>query len=205
MIARVYNAIRWNEELWNSTLFIVTYDEHGGFYDHVEPPKAVCPDGNTFEYSFDRLGVRVPAVLVSPWLEPGVFSGVLDHTSVGRYLSEIWGIRPLGKRMAQAGSFRDALTSLSTPRDDTPPGIEVPPVKAKVMATAPGSGAQNENQVALLALSDRLEEERRRRLGPGRFQALEAPPSADNAEALQERTMRFIEDSGDEEPDDVGR
>jgi phospholipase C len=65
LIASVYNALRANEALWNTSLLIVLFDEHGGFYDHVPPPVAIPPDHNQQEYTFDRLGVRVPAILVS--------------------------------------------------------------------------------------------------------------------------------------------
>jgi phospholipase C len=55
LLADVYNAIRSNESLWNNTLLVVVYDEHGGFYDHIEPPRAVPPDNHQAEYTFDRL------------------------------------------------------------------------------------------------------------------------------------------------------
>src|SRR5581483_3675839 len=61
LIADVYNALRSSPDLWASTLLIVVYDEHGGFFDHVSPPAAVAPDEKTKEFPFDRLGVRVPA------------------------------------------------------------------------------------------------------------------------------------------------
>jgi phospholipase C len=78
-IASVYNAIRMNAELWKTTVLLIVYDEHGGIYDHVVPP-ACTPGGyvaNTDAtgtpqpFAFDRLGVRVPAILVSPWIPKG--------------------------------------------------------------------------------------------------------------------------------------
>jgi len=63
LIAKIYNAIRANAELWNTTLLIILYDEHGGFFDHESPLAATPPDDHKGEYTFDRLGVRVPAVL----------------------------------------------------------------------------------------------------------------------------------------------
>jgi len=78
-IASIYNAIRQNPALWESTALLVVYDEHGGIYDHVPPPDCV-PDGFVAQpkdtgtgrpFAFDRLGVRVPAVLISPWVPPG--------------------------------------------------------------------------------------------------------------------------------------
>ena len=72
LIASVYNTVRLSP-LWSNTLLIVTYDEHGGCYDHVPPPLAVSPgDGRLHDgFAFDRYGVRVPAVIISPYIEPG--------------------------------------------------------------------------------------------------------------------------------------
>jgi phospholipase C len=90
-IASVYQAIRQNAGLWESTALLVVYDEHGGIFDHVIPP--VCqPDqftasandtGTGSAFKFDRLGVRVPAVLISPWIPKGtVVDRVFDHASI---------------------------------------------------------------------------------------------------------------------------
>lgn len=81
LIADVYNTLRASPALFGCTLLIVMYDEHGGFFDHVVPPHTVAPDGHTARYSFDRLGFRVPAIFVSPLLDPGVVREVFDHTS----------------------------------------------------------------------------------------------------------------------------
>lgn len=70
LIAGVYNALRANETLWNTSLLCVLFDEHGGFYDHVAPPAAVPPDHHQEEYTFDRLGVRVPAIFSCHRLRP---------------------------------------------------------------------------------------------------------------------------------------
>jgi phospholipase C len=68
----VYEAIR-KSQIWNETLFLITYDEHGGFFDHVAPPMhAGIPNPGPVAsngFTFDRLGVRVPLVAVSPWIE----------------------------------------------------------------------------------------------------------------------------------------
>ncbi|HXZ01052.1 MAG TPA: alkaline phosphatase family protein [Stellaceae bacterium] len=109
LIADVYNAIRANDALWQSTLLVVFYDEHGGFYDHVEPPPAAPPDDHHEEYSFDRLGVRVPAVLVSPWVDKRVEHTLFDHTSVLRYLIDKWHLGSLGRRTEAAKSIGVAL------------------------------------------------------------------------------------------------
>jgi phospholipase C len=127
LIADVYNAIRSNPDLWESTLLVVAYDEHGGFYDHVEPPTAVPPDKHNEEWTFDRLGVRVPAILISPFVEARVEKTVFDHTSLLKYLTKLWGLGPLGDRTASTStnSIEVALT-LEKPRKDTVPFIRIP-------------------------------------------------------------------------------
>ncbi len=91
-IASIYNAIKGNDELWKSTALLIVYDEHGGIYDHVPPP-ACTPDGfvaapndtgTGMEFKFDRLGVRVPAILVSPWIPLGtvVTDRIFEHASI---------------------------------------------------------------------------------------------------------------------------
>jgi phospholipase C len=122
LIASVFNALHANQALFEQTLLVVLYDEHGGFYDHVSPPSTVPPDGNTRDYAFDRLGVRVPAILISPWLDPGYISTVFDHTSMLRMASQLWpGVQPLGARAAQANSPLDSLKWLPAPRRAIPP------------------------------------------------------------------------------------
>jgi hypothetical protein len=117
LIADVYNSLRANPALWQSTLVVILYDEHGGFCDHVVPPIAIPPDDNQQEYSFDQLGVRVPALLVSPWVKRGVERTQFDHTSLLKYLIDKWGLGPLGKRTAAATSIGIAIGKEQ--RDDT--------------------------------------------------------------------------------------
>jgi phospholipase C len=110
LIADVYNALRANADLWNSTLLVIVYDEHGGFYDHIVPPAAVAPDAHHEEYSFDQLGVRVSALLVSPWVECGVEKTQFDHTSLLKYLTEKWALAALpSERVTKANSIAVAI------------------------------------------------------------------------------------------------
>jgi phospholipase C len=91
LIAEVYMRIKRNPNMWASTALLVVYDEHGGIYDHVVPP-ACTPDqftasanstGTGIEFKFDRLGVRVPAILISPWIPKGtVVNRTFDHASI---------------------------------------------------------------------------------------------------------------------------
>ncbi len=79
LIANTYNAIRTNQQLWETTAMLIVYDEHGGLYDHVVPPACQSDGysapadktGTGAPFSFDRLGVRVPAILVSPYIPRG--------------------------------------------------------------------------------------------------------------------------------------
>lgn len=159
LLASAYNALRSNADLWNSTLFVVLYDENGGFYDHVEPPAAVPPDAHIDEYTFDRLGVRVPALLISPWVDPGVLSTAFDHTSLLKYLSNKWGLPPLTSRDGSAASFEGALASRTAPRSDTPESISLPQtLMAAAIAATPGAVPPlNDFQESLSGLSKYLE------------------------------------------------
>ena len=126
LVANVYNALRANAPLWQSTLLVVFCDEHGGFYDHVVPPSAVPPDDRAYGYDFKQLGLRVPALLISPWVDRRTDSTQFDHTSVLRYLIDKWDLEPMGRRAAAANSIAAALTR-ATPRalTDTVPWIEL--------------------------------------------------------------------------------
>lgn len=129
LLASVYNAIRSNEELWKSTLLVVLYDEHGGFYDHVIPPAAVSPDGKSSRiFDFRRLGVRVPAVFVSPWVDHRAFgsreNAIYDHTSLLKYVTEKWSLTPLNQRVRQAQNFDFIVRRSGKPRlEDAPAAI----------------------------------------------------------------------------------
>jgi len=84
-IRNVYEAIRSSDELWRSTLLLIVWDEHGGIFDHVSPP--TLPYGDSFRspmpgFNFDRLGVRVGAIVVSPYVTPGVSHALFEHASI---------------------------------------------------------------------------------------------------------------------------
>jgi phospholipase C len=130
-LLRVWKAVSTGTK-WNNTLLLITYDEHGGCYDHVEPPTAKPPDAasNPGEegFCFDRYGVRVPTVLVSPYIEAGtVFRSPsdvpYDHTSILATLRDWLQIpeeqMPPSKRVKEAPTFANVLTR-STARTDIP-------------------------------------------------------------------------------------
>jgi phospholipase C len=153
LLAQVYNAIRNNQALWEKTLLVVLYDEHGGFFDHASPPACVAPDGHTDDgFDFARLGVRVPALLVSPWIEPQILHDDFDHTSLLKFVTELWGLGPLGARTAAANSFSSSWRIAITARTDTPAHIPEPDALPNIQTQA-----LNPNQVALVGFSRYLE------------------------------------------------
>jgi phospholipase C len=200
LLARVYNALRANEELWKSTLLVVLYDEHGGFYDHVTPPAAVPPDGRTDEYTFDRLGVRVPALLISPWIAKGFANTVFDHTSLLRYLLDKWNLEPLTERVSAANSFADLISAY---RSDTPVSMPVPQIVASMAMEARPAGAAeditseeldeplNDYQRSLFAFSEYLDSEQPRTTRA----MMTAGPLAETVVARR-RVASFLEERG---------
>jgi len=119
LIASVYKALQASNT-WPESLLVIVYDEHGGTYDHVTPPVATPPDELTSQFGFDRYGVRVPAVLVSPLIPKGtIVSQPLDHTSIIASLRENFDLDgPLTHRDRDASSFMGAL-DLATARTPT--------------------------------------------------------------------------------------
>jgi phospholipase C len=134
LIHDTYEALRGGPG-WDKTLFVLTYDEHGGCYDHVPPPWGATPPDTTageFGFGFDRFGLRVPTLLISPLVPPGTVYRVpddsvpLDHTSILKTLQQRWNFPALTARDAAAPGFGDVL-SLAAPRtDDVLAGITVP-------------------------------------------------------------------------------
>jgi phospholipase C len=140
LIATIYDAIR-NSPDWESTLLIVLFDEHGGCYDHVPPPSPaecdvaiapddkIIPDGQPggISFKFDRLGPRVPAIIVSAYTPQQTrLHHIFEHTSVLSTVVSCLNLPQgkLGARQAKALDVGDALR-LPTPRDDRPP-IAIP-------------------------------------------------------------------------------
>jgi phospholipase C len=133
LLKEVYEAIR-NSPHWPRSMLVVLYDEHGGFYDHVVPPPAV-PPGDTIpagvsqnQFAFDRLGVRVPAVVISPFIRRGLIDHtVYDHSSLLATIEHFYGLAPLTNRDAAAARF-DHLLELASPRLDAPTALPQPAV-----------------------------------------------------------------------------
>jgi len=122
LIKCTYEAIR-NSPVWDTSLLIVTWDEHGGFFDHVAPPgtamppgdKPTWPNNNQSGFTFSQYGVRVPTLVVSPYILPNAIDGRLyDHTTVLATLEKIFGIEPLTARDRSASDLTSLLNTVST-------------------------------------------------------------------------------------------
>jgi phospholipase C len=122
---------------WSSSAFILTYDEHGGYYDHIAPPKAVAPDnippmlksGDT-PAGFDQYGVRVPTMVISPWAKAHHVSHVTyDHTSILKFLETRFGMPPLTQRDAAADPMLDMFDTSGSPQI-THPNLPDAPIDA---------------------------------------------------------------------------
>jgi phospholipase C len=165
LIKETYEAIR-NSPHRNTSLLIVTWDEHGGFYDHVAPPKAVVPGDtqpgskyNRYHFTFGQYGVRVPAVIVSPLIPANLIDHrVYDHSSIPATIEAVFGLTPLTKRDAAANNLTPLL-SLGTPRTDAPTSLPAPatPVVPQVARRAPSpeSTVDSGNLAAFLHVATR--------------------------------------------------
>jgi phospholipase C len=153
LVAQVYEAVRASPA-WESTVLVVLSDEHGGIYDHVAPPRATPPgDGVSADppFGFDRLGVRVPALVISPWVPRGtVDHHVYDHASIPATLRSVFGLpTALTQRDAVANTF-EGLLSLDAPRTDAPLELPTafPPLPAEPDDTVDLPPAENAEMVA---------------------------------------------------------
>jgi len=177
LIARVYDTLR-QSPTWPKTLLVVTYDEHGGLYDHVPPPEGpqyVPNPKHDPDFDFSRLGVRVPAVLVSPYIPKGTVDHTeYDHTSVLASLTKRFGLPgKLSQRVARAATFEHNL-SLAAPRTDAPLSVATPALAAArpVSARLPLSDLQRD----LVAAAHGLEAVHIKHVGPQAAAQLAAAP-----------------------------
>ncbi|KAJ5770701.1 uncharacterized protein N7511_002752 [Penicillium nucicola] len=150
LIKNVYDALRASPQ-WEETLFILTFDETGGFHDHVPPPLAPRPDdltytetapnGESYTFTFNRLGGRIPTLLISPWIAKGQVEqkgtnsdgAVVSYSasSILRTLGYLWEFEPFTPRVGGAASFEHLIES--NMRTDTPAQLPAPKAfKAKV-------------------------------------------------------------------------
>jgi phospholipase C len=149
--ASVINAVM-SGPAWRRTLLIWTYDEHGGYFDHVPPPAALAPDdippqvpaGESAYNGFAQYGFRVPMAVISPWARPGYVSHrVNDHTSICALVEAKWNLPAMTYRDANAGNLLD-MVDLRFPAFLRPPRLAQPlldtdPSSLGCSVTGPGT------------------------------------------------------------------
>ncbi len=121
-VKRIVDLIASNPAVWKKTVLFITYDEHGGFYDHVVPPAACEPDADRpDDFKFDRYGIRVPLYAVSPWTKKGYVSHqVGDHASITRFIENRFDLGAMTRRDANAWPLLD-MFDFEKPTYTTPP------------------------------------------------------------------------------------
>jgi phospholipase C len=137
-VAQVVHALI-NAPTWKHTALFITYDEHGGYYDHVPPPRAIKPDSippmlapGDLHGAYDRYGFRVPMIVVSPWAKAGYASNVVqDHTSMLAFIERKWNLPAMTFRDATADAMLDYF-------DFKKAAFMKPPALAKAPGLAPG-------------------------------------------------------------------
>ncbi|KAJ7294442.1 hypothetical protein O6H91_Y256900 [Diphasiastrum complanatum] len=171
LVKEVYEALRASPQ-WNETLLIITYDEHGGFYDHVPTPVRNVPNPDGLKgpepnfFAFDRLGVRVPTFMISPWIDKGTVvhqpqgptpSSHYEHSSIPATVKKIFELQSdfLTKRDAWAATFENILQTRSTPRTDCPENLPNPPWSLR-LAPHNESARLSEFQEELVQLATQL-------------------------------------------------
>ncbi|XP_073153089.1 non-specific phospholipase C1 [Henckelia pumila] len=170
-VKEVYETLRSSPQ-WNETALLITYDEHGGFYDHVPTPVSGVPnpDGiigpDPFYFAFDRLGVRVPTLLISPWIEKGTVihepsgptpDSQYEHSSIPATVKKLFNLKSnfLTKRDAWAGTFENYFHMRDSPRDDCPE--KLPEVEMSLRPFGPKEDVElSEFQIEMIQLASQL-------------------------------------------------
>jgi len=146
-LATVYEALA-RSPLWERCLLVITYDEHGGFFDHVPPGTT---DDEFADQGFDQLGFRIPALVVGPWVKQGGSGVVLSHASPLKYVCERFGVAPWTARIAAANSLSELLDA-----DRMASGVPLDPVVLPAFEV-PEEDITDECQYDIAALSAQVE------------------------------------------------
>lgn len=160
LIKATYEAIR-NSPIWKTSVLIVTWDEHRGFYDHAIPPPAKNPGDtgpsarfNHFGFTFEQYGSRVPAVVISPLIPRNLVDHrVYDHASIPATLEALFGLSPLTARDANANRLDALFRAGAQARNDAPETLPDPaPSSAAPMIDTAAAGTDSVNQGNLPAV-----------------------------------------------------
>ncbi|XP_060202766.1 non-specific phospholipase C1 [Lycium barbarum] len=170
-VKEVYETLRASPQ-WKEMALLITYDEHGGFFDHVPTPVSGVPNPDgiigppPYYFRFDRLGVRVPAFLISPWIDKATViheptgpkpSSQFEHSSVPATVKKLFNLKSsfLTKRDAWAGSFENYFRLRKTPRNDCPEKLAE--VKINLRPWGPREDVKlSEFQIEMIQLASQL-------------------------------------------------
>ncbi|CAN5292889.1 hypothetical protein BH09BAC6_BH09BAC6_30660 [soil metagenome] len=153
LIWDTYSAIR-NSPHWQSSVLIITYDEHGGFYDHITPPSATPPGDTTpgstynqYGFTFGQYGVRVPAIVISPFVPANTIDHrQYDHSSIPATLEALFGLPSLTARDAGAKNLTPLFSAAEARTDcvsEPPPAVALAFAAKKLADAAAPPPAQN--------------------------------------------------------------
>jgi phospholipase C len=152
LIASVYAALAASPQ-WPRCLFVLTYDEHGGFYDHVAPPTTVDD-----EPGFEQLGFRVPSIVAGPYVRPGcVVRTTFEHTSVISTLTRRFGLSPLNPRVAATADLSSCLSPTLVMGRTPRPAPRIAPVTISRARLAANATRRTPSHRELALLADRGE------------------------------------------------
>lgn len=122
LVGTIYKSLAQSPQ-WDRCLFIVDYDEHGGFYDHVVPP--TIEDDHAAD-GFNQLGFRIPGLVLGPYAKTAVVDTVFEHASVLKTIQELHGLPPLNKRNEVTNALWDCLDEERMAARDPRPPTEIP-------------------------------------------------------------------------------
>ena len=127
LIASIYTALA-NSPQWNNIMLVITYDENGGFFDHVPPPTTVDDTEAQFGIpGFEQMGFRVPTIVAGPYVKQNYVSSVVyDHTSALKHLQDTFDLETLNPRMAAANNLMDCIDLERLAAGDPAPPVEIP-------------------------------------------------------------------------------
>lgn len=129
LVASIYRALAKSPQ-WKNLMFVITYDEHGGFFDHVPPPRTTDDTLEKFGVDgFQQMGFRVPGLVIGPYAKQSYVSSVqYDHTSALKHLTNAFGLEPLNPRVAAANDLSDCIDMDRLARGEPAAPIEIPEI-----------------------------------------------------------------------------
>jgi phospholipase C len=129
LVASIYRALAKSPQ-WKNIMFVITYDEHGGFFDHVPPPRTT--DDTLAKWGvdgFEQLGFRVPAMVIGPYAKQGYVSSVqYDHTSALKHLQNTFNLTPINPRIDAANDLTDCIDMARLQAGEPAPPVEIPTI-----------------------------------------------------------------------------